>query len=318
MAGSANISPSEGAGVGPVVLVGQARSGSTLLAAMLNRAGGLMINDAYALQAADELGLTRAPRPDAAERYRAACLDILRRRSVSAPPAPLHRSAVISPEALARASRVQGGGWAEIWGGMLRAAAQGRAFHGWNTPPDHLRADEILSAFPTARFVFLMRDPYAVLRSYKHLPEYWGRGRARYHPALQARAWAASARSLRRLSARHPQAVHALRYEDLLADPGRVMAGLARFLGVALPAPTPDELPRNASRAGAGLTRAELWVARRALGAEAAAMGYAPPSPEGLGLGGLLGRSLLAGVYYAGAALTSRDMRGRMLRLARA
>ena len=53
MAGSPNTSRTEAAALdpaAPVVLVGQARSGSTLAAYLLNvAAGGLVVNDAYAL-----------------------------------------------------------------------------------------------------------------------------------------------------------------------------------------------------------------------------------------------------------------------------
>ncbi len=291
---------------------------------MLNRAGGFMINDAYAVQAADALGLVgaRRVRAGSADAYAEACLDILRARCVDAEPAPIHRSAVAGPQALARAAAALAArrrdGWGDVWGAALRAAGDGRAFHGWNTPPDHLRAEDILSAFPEARFVFLMRDPFAVLRSYRALPEYWGRARARYHPTLQARAWAASVRSLDRLNRALPGRAHALRYEDLLDDPRGAMAALSEFIGAPLAAPDPAELPANGSRADAGLSRAEIWAARRALGDLPERMGYAPPRPEGRGLARLARCTAAAAGYYALEAARSRDMRGRILRLARA
>ena len=52
MAASAAISTAEPDPLGPVVLVGQARSGSSLATLLVNRAGGFAINDAYAAQAA--------------------------------------------------------------------------------------------------------------------------------------------------------------------------------------------------------------------------------------------------------------------------
>lgn len=316
MGASANTSRIDRA---PVVVVGQARSGSSLLTLMLNLAGGFVVNDAYALQAADELGLTGArPAPGAAARYREACHGILRARTVSEGPPPIHRSAVASGSALRAAAAVEGEGWAEIWGGMLAAAAPGAAFRGWNTPPDHLRAEEILAAFPQARFVFLMRDPWAVLRSYKALPPHWGRERARYHPALQARAWAASARSRARMAAERPGRACLIRYEDLVARPRETFDRLSAFLGVPLAAPDPATLPRNASRPGAALSRAELWAAAAMLGDAPARLGYAPPRAEGLGALDLARRSLAAGGYYLSAAARSRDMRRRILRMASA
>src|SRR6056297_813521 len=60
MGGSPNISRIELDPSAPVVVVGQARSGSTLATWLLNHGGGLVVNDAYAAQIAEGLG---APGP---------------------------------------------------------------------------------------------------------------------------------------------------------------------------------------------------------------------------------------------------------------
>lgn len=211
MAASAVISTAEPDPLGPVVLVGQARSGSSLATLLVNRAGGFAINDAYAAQAAEALGLPAAGRPAQAARlgrFREAMLARLEARSVPEAEGPIHRSARLTPrmgaaaaEASAYAAARPGADWASVWGAMLHAAAAagGAPVWGWNTPPDYTRAAEILGAFPRARFVFVHRGLWAVLRSYKGLPAHWGRERARFHPALQARAWAAAARAEARL-----------------------------------------------------------------------------------------------------------------------
>ncbi len=312
MAVSANISRTRLDPAAPVVLVGQARSGSSLAALILNRfAGGFVVNDAYAAQMAEDL-------PDLDD-FRAAALERIEARGwAGEDQAPIHRSARLSGTQRAAAAAARGRDWAELWGAMLHGAAEagGCALWGWNTPPDHARAEEILAAFPRARFVFVMRDPWAVLRSYRNLPAHWGEERARYHPALQARAWAGAMRACRRLMARLPAQVHLLRYEDLLADPQETLSELAAFLGVPAFEAAPSALPSNASSPGGPLSWAEIAVARLALGAEAGA--FPAPRAGSLGLGRLLRLTFRAGGYYGGRALRSRDMRGRILRMARA
>ena len=315
----------------PVVLVGQARSGSSLATLLLNRfAGGFVINDAYAAQTAEALGLggPRDPaRPGAdVAGFAAAMLARIEARGWTGGEPPIHRSAPLTPamRAAARtagaAAAVPGADWTAVWGPMLRAAAEAgdRAFWGWNTPPDHTRADEILAAFPRARLVFVHRGLWPVLRSYKGLPAHWGRERARYHPLLQARSWDAARRSEARLAAARPAQVHRLDYDALLARPGPTLAALARFLGAPPFAADPALLPGNGSDPRAALSRAEVLAARLALSREGAAEAGPPPAPAPGGVWALAARSWDAGAFYAAEALRSRDMRGRMRRMWRA
>lgn len=323
MGGSPNISRTELDASAPVVVVGQARSGSTLATWLLNHGGGLVVNDAYVAQIAEGMG---APGPFGGGRaaalpgFRAAALARLRLRSVEGGEPPIHRPTVTSPAMRRAAEAAEGEDWARLWGAMLHGAAEagGRAFWGWNTPPDWTRAEEILAAFPRARFVFVSRGLWAVLRSYKALPEHWGRERARWHPALQARAWAAVARGEARLRAAAPGRVHRLDYEALTAAPEATLAAVARFLGVEPFSADPAALERNASGPGARLSRAEIWAARAALGPAGRASAGPAPAPEGLGLGALATATGRAGAFYLGAAWRSPDMRGRLWRMARA
>ncbi|MGM0586423.1 MAG: sulfotransferase family protein, partial [Pseudomonadota bacterium] len=272
----------------PVVVTGMARSGSSLVCLILNRAGpGLVINDAYAAQMAEALG---APGPlgggdlAALPAFRAAARARIEARGWDGPgPAPIHRSARLDGAMRAAADAADGGDWARLWGAMLHSAAceGGRPLWGWNSAPDHLRADDILAAFPCARFLFVMRDPWAMLRSYAALPPGWGRERGRYHPFLQARAWAAAMRSHDRLVAARPGQIHLLPYEALRARPRETLAELARFLGLPRLEADPAALPANPSASEARLTRAEIAAARLGLGREAARAGP-PPAPQGV------------------------------------
>src|SRR5690606_20420262 len=105
----------------------------------------------------------------------------------------------------------------------------------------------ILRHFPSARVLFLIRDPFDVLKSYKNLPQYWGRERMRYHPILQSLVWRQVVKEYMRLKKLYPATVWLLRYEDVLLDRDKAWASLKDFLG---PFPAPAHaasLDRNSS-----------------------------------------------------------------------
>jgi len=131
------------------------------------------------------------------------------------------------------------------------AAARGKAVWGEKTPRHIFAADEILATFPSARIVALVRDPRAVVASYRDWRNRWFAGQA-LEPALQAaiareqarvRAsyslpviallWAAAARQAARLQARHPARVFLLKFEDLLAAPEATIRTLLDWLELA-------------------------------------------------------------------------------------
>lgn len=101
---------------------------------------------------------------------------------------------------------------------------------------------EILQAMPETRVVFLVRDPRDVLISQankwrrrslgaRNIP--WRealRAWANYHPAMVARLWS----GVSRLARRHHDDPRFLvvRFEDLLADPGRQVRAVAAHMGL--------------------------------------------------------------------------------------
>lgn len=86
--------------------------------------------------------------------------------------------------------------------------------------------DRVLRARPGARFIWLVRDARDVAVSSRDSvfnPK---------HPLLVARLWAHQQRQGLSLEARHPEAVHRLRYEDLTRAPEPAMRALCAFLGL--------------------------------------------------------------------------------------
>jgi omega-hydroxy-beta-dihydromenaquinone-9 sulfotransferase len=111
-----------------------------------------------------------------------------------------------------------------------------------HTPQNLFYIEEILSLFPDARFVVMMRDPRAVLLSQKRkwrraalganfIPafETW-RARINYHPLTISKLWNAAARETMKWH-HHPQ-VKVVRYEDFVTNPQRVTQDLCNFIGI--------------------------------------------------------------------------------------
>ncbi len=94
------------------------------------------------------------------------------------------------------------------------------------TPPYHHIAAEIIRVFPDARFVFLWRDPLAVLAS---VVETLCDGRWRVYD-FRADLFHGMA-NLAGAFARHRERVHGVRYEDLL-DGTEAWESLGRYLGL--------------------------------------------------------------------------------------
>ncbi len=94
------------------------------------------------------------------------------------------------------------------------------------TPPYHLIVHEIIRAFPDARFVFLWRDPLAVLAS---VVETLCGGRWKVYD-FRGDLFHGVA-NLTGAFERHRERVHGVRYEDLL-DGTEAWDALARYLGL--------------------------------------------------------------------------------------
>jgi Sulfotransferase family len=118
---------------------------------------------------------------------------------------------------------------------VYELAADGAPWFVDKTPRYHLIVDEMMSMFPTGRFVFLWRNPLAAAAS---MIESFGNGRwnlDRYSIDLHGGLERLVAASLRA----DPRAT-ALRYEDLVADPRAQAGRIFEFLAL-------DQAPDAAS-----------------------------------------------------------------------
>jgi hypothetical protein len=116
---------------------------------------------------------------------------------------------------------------------VYELAADGAPWFVDKTPRYHLIVDEMMSMFPTGRFVFLWRNPLAAAAS---MIDSFGNGRwnlDRYSIDLYGGLERLVAASLRG----DPRAA-ALRYEDLVADPRTHAGRVFEFLGLDPPSDT--------------------------------------------------------------------------------
>jgi hypothetical protein len=201
--------------------VGSGRSGTTLLRAMVDSHPEVAVPDEVAF-------VIRLSRPHRAVQYgwprrfdAAACTDLIvadssfRRWPVTEAEA---RAAIADPPAASFADTVR-----RLY--ALVAASQGKARYADKTPMHVLYLPRLARLFPEARFVHLIRDGRDVALSYQSVA--WGPTTV---PEAAIR-WRRSVRRGRRDGHRlGPERYREIRYEDLVANPERVLRAVCAFL----------------------------------------------------------------------------------------
>ena len=143
-------------------------------------------------------------------------------------------------------------------------AARQRLHFAEKTPTNALWVDEILRADPTARFVFMVRDPRDVVASRKTRHATIESGRydedqlprkrleVTYSPLLDTLGWKALAGASVAAARRHPDRALVVDYVDLVTDP---QGTLARVFGHAgLPPHEVDLTPKTSNAADLSLS----------------------------------------------------------------
>lgn len=106
--------------------------------------------------------------------------------------------------------------------------------------PNHVLAMPTLAAFfPRARFVHIVRDPRAVVDSWRTVP--WSTGSV----VGDAEVWRRYARSARHIATRGFPPLHQVRYEDLVTDPQGELRRIGDFLGLSLAGPAEEPSRRQ-------------------------------------------------------------------------
>lgn len=205
--------------VGPVFVVGMPRSGTTLLASILDGSPDLAMS----------------PETDYFPNFwrpcqRRGCLETPdgRRRFVArwlgSPEAARLQLSSTALDELRGALAAHPVDHRQILAATLEryAAERGKPAWGEKTPDHVLYLENIQRLFPESKVVQIIRDPRDVGRSLERVP--WHRGNLVHHVEKWRRCVLATPGD--------PARYRRIRYEDLLSDPERVIQNLARFLGI--------------------------------------------------------------------------------------
>lgn len=316
---------------GPVFVVGQPRSGSTVMTRLLNEETGLfVINDFYVLQQIDEAGLWGPLTSEEAGRIGQWIFARIEIRATEESGKTISQSIDLSPDALdslrAFAARrwEDGLAWSSVLDRTMTRAAQlaGCSRWGYNTPQDHLHLGRLFQAFPDAKVIFVLRHPAAVLKSYKNVSGPW-HDRRRYNPFSIGWAWRVAAHNFRRWASERPGQVLLIRYEELVRNTAETVDRLARFLDVAFPAIELAAFGENSSFSGnrshAAVTATEVWIGEKAAGSIMPEIGFAhsgtKPSVADLPAAG--GEILRSSAFIVNQVLFDANRRKRALRFLR-
>lgn len=318
----------------PIVLVGMPRSGSTLCTAVLNQAPEIyLINDAYFLQVVDGRRAWQQFRSDAdAEAFVNKIRSMVIKRSAVKSRKTLVNSSRMTEEQLDNACalmsniEIKGKAWHAILETALKGAAEssGKSKWGWNTPQDLYHIEAINKVFPNSRFIFMMREPFAVLKSFKNKPN--EKASRRYHPLAQALAWKKAVKKFHAAQLSYPNQVLLIKYENLASSTSFEIERLNGFLDVSIPTDLElSSLGTNSSfRNKAGSKRIksqevsgiEAWLADKIFHRERNSLGYSSPQKRfsAHGGGSLMVQTITFLYYYCAALFLNTDIRKRVFR----
>jgi hypothetical protein len=225
------------------LIVGTPRSGTTLVQRLCCELGGVAVPAETHFFSLLAPGLLRRPLPLGAE---GVGRELRRFAGLST-----SRTLPLDLEAAAERAGAPAGAL-DLFAAIVETLAPGAGILGEKTPNHLLWWRPLRRAAPELRWVLVVRDPRAVVASYRTA---WG---ARDHVVLADRWRADQREGIRLLRAIPPDGALLVRYEDVVASPRRARGRLGDFLGVT-PAQPPEPVP-----AGRLALPSEPWKARAA------------------------------------------------------
>ncbi|RAH98794.1 sulfotransferase [Acuticoccus sediminis] len=276
---------------GPLFIVGASRSGTAMMRSILNRQPliGLATETHYFddLRVRPSFRKAEALSPEQA----AICADYF--RSIDDRPYGMQgdpsRSA-LSREELFRRSEAAGGGADGIFEAYCRFVAEreGKTIWGEKTPRHVFRLNDILTAFPSAKVVCMVRDPRAVVASYRDWRNQGGlnvndeedyqaaiaaeerRAKLSYNIVISTLLWCGTVNAAVGALTRHgSDRVRIVRYEDVTDQPSVTVSSLCDWLGIGFDETMMDVPMHNSSvlpfAKSAGVSRAAVDRWRKTL-----------------------------------------------------
>jgi len=267
----------------PVVVVGLPRSGSSLLSSVISQLDDWYVfDDLYMYREARGMDASGPLTPDQLERLiHFLGWQIRARIQVKqfAPP----RMALADVDRMDDALRATFAGrpvhWHELQEEWLTRLARhhGRDRWGYKAPQDFMHLDLLDRLYPDVRFIYVVRDPRAMMASLKFVRPEDGHP-AQYHPIAYSLYWRLADRVMARAAAAWPDRVLEVSFERLIADPPGESQRIAAFLGTTMRGRV--ELPRPntsfESRRRLMLTPTESWICERIARRAMRRHGYEP------------------------------------------
>lgn len=314
----------------PLIIVGQPRSGTSLLVRILNESSDyLVFDDLYILQFIDSHDLWNSKDSASLRKIADFLLSKYRQKALGVPEGrlsifPLSASDLQSLQQLVEKLDYKAYEWPGVIETLSSEAARlgGKPGWGYKTPQDYLHFEKLRKVFPDAVFVFVLRDPRSVLASYKNQPKVAAArfNPLRYNPLIQGAAWKLAATSYFTNKERLGDRVIIIQYERIVKETNKVLAELAELTGTPFKAVDIAQLGSNTSFKGhqvKKVTPTELWLADLQIREVRKKLGYDYEDPEVQladlpELAAILGRS---GMFYVRECVSSADRRKRVLRV---
>jgi hypothetical protein len=288
-----NLSPSACPTTPPVIVVGLPRSGSSYLSHVLSCMDNWFIfDDLYPYQKAASLGISSSQelsdRPDVVEAYVSQLTWQLRakvkfEKNFKIPNLDLDEVAAMERTILKNLRHRSTLTWPQVlteWSLML-ASHGGKLSWGYKTPQDFMHMDELTDIFPGVRFIYILRDPRKVMRSFKNLPRIKTHGTQdgesrQYHPMVYALYWKLAYDKVQDFSSRNRAPVEIVKFEDLVKTPVAVAERLASFLNTQVTGQVISANINSSFSQGSAyeLTHTEVMLCEKIAGSQMQASGY--------------------------------------------
>ncbi|MEL6552447.1 MAG: sulfotransferase [Cyanobacteria bacterium J06621_11] len=174
----------------------------------------------------------------------------------------------------------------EEW--MTRLTLHGKKQRwGYKTPQDFMHMDELARIFPGVKFIYILRDPRKMMRSFKNLPRLKTSGNEdgesrQYHPAVYALYWKSAYEKVQAFIQKGKAPVEVVKFEDLVNDPEAVADRLARFLETTVAGDVFAQRSNSSVRHGSPveLTNTEVVLCEKIAGNYMEAAGYDLTAPR--------------------------------------
>ncbi|WP_346293311.1 sulfotransferase [Sphaerothrix gracilis] len=214
--------------------------------------------------------------------------------------------------------------WSQVleeW--MMRLARHcGKHRWGYKTPQDFMHMDELTDTFPGVKFIYILRDPRKMMRSFKGLPRVKTHGSQdgesrQYHPVVYSLYWKKAYEKVQDFIQRGRAPVEVVKFEDLVKTPEAVADRLAAFLDTQVCGQVALD-KRNSSFKGSSskeLTQTEMMICERIAGSCMRSAGYElhHPRPNGLDIIDLLNTSAIFTTYQVQRLVTDKRARASIL-----